>query len=50
LTLAKKLKQWARGEAENRMIDLELLYLQNNCNPKLFELIKDKFVEKECPK
>ena len=26
-TLAKKLKQWARGEAENKMIDLELLYL-----------------------
>lgn len=38
-TLAKKMKQWTAAEEEKAMMDLEIMYLQSNQNPKLYNML-----------
>ena len=38
-TYAKKLKEWTKGEEEKALMDLEIMYLKSNQDPKLYEMI-----------
>ena len=40
-TLTKKMKEWTKGEEERKLMDIEIMYLKSNQDPKLYDLIMD---------